>query len=158
MAEWHAVQRTRSVSTLADGRQQATSDQESVHRQQDEPGFWEWVVAALGLVLVTGMLGFLIVQAITRRATPPDIHVQPVSIHTISHGYLVEIRVRNQGNTTAAELSVEGELRSGDKTVETSETTLDYVPARSERRGGLFFTHDPRQFTLQLAPKGYRHP
>ena len=43
-------------------------------------------------------------------------------------------------------------------TIETSDTTLDYLPGRSEREGGLFFSRDPRGFDLRLRPKGYMKP
>jgi uncharacterized protein (TIGR02588 family) len=42
--------------------------------------------------------------------------------------------------------------------VETSETTFDYVPSRSQREGGLVFTADPRGYALTLQAKGYIEP
>ena len=53
---------------------------------------------------------------------------------------------------------MEGELREGTESVETSNTTIEYVPAHSERKGGLFFTSDPRQYVLRLQAKGYEKP
>ncbi len=38
---------------------------------------------------------------------------------------------------------------------QTSEVTLDYVPATSHRRGGLFFTEDPRRYPLSIREEGY---
>ena len=35
---------------------------------------------------------------------------------------------------------------------------LDYLPPHSKRRGGLFFTRDPRQFELQARAFGYEEP
>jgi uncharacterized protein (TIGR02588 family) len=126
--------------------------------QPHTPTVWEWAAAALGLLLVGGALGFLFYQALTGYEAPPDVRVQVLDVHQVGHGYLVEIRVRNYGNTTAAELTIEGELRQGDEPLETSHSTFDYVPARSQRTGGLFFTRDPRQFRLELGPKGYQKP
>ncbi len=42
--------------------------------------------------------------------------------------------------------------------METSGATLDHLPARSNRAGGLFFDHDPRAFALRLRAKGYHEP
>ena len=53
---------------------------------------------------------------------------------------------------------MEGELRSGAGSVETSDTTIEYVPPHSERKGGLFFTSDPRQHELRLRAKGFEQP
>ena len=53
---------------------------------------------------------------------------------------------------------VEGELEADTGKVETSETTIDYVPAEGEQRGGLYFRQDPRRLRLKLRAHGYREP
>jgi uncharacterized protein (TIGR02588 family) len=53
---------------------------------------------------------------------------------------------------------VQGDLRSESGTVETSEMTFQHLPARSERKGGLFFTRDPRALRLTVSARGYEHP
>src|SRR5687767_252444 len=83
------------------------SDQQQ--SQPHTPTFWEWAAAALGLLLVGSALGFLFYQALAGRETPPDVQVQVTGVHQVGHGYLVEIRVHNHGNTTAAGLTIEGE-------------------------------------------------
>jgi uncharacterized protein (TIGR02588 family) len=42
--------------------------------------------------------------------------------------------------------------------VETSQATIDYLPQRSERRGGLFFTRNPEGLDLNLRAEGYSEP
>ncbi len=80
------------------------------------------------------------------------------TITPTSNGYLVEFLAINQGETTAKGLIIEGQLTEGGQEVEKSETTLDYIPARSEREGGLFFTENPEQFEMQLRALGYEEP
>ena len=63
-------------------------------------------------------------------------------------GYLVKIWVLNYGGSTATKLTVTGELKDQTGSVETSAITFDYVPAHSQREGGLFFTRDPQQFDM----------
>jgi uncharacterized protein (TIGR02588 family) len=70
----------------------------------------------------------------------------------------VQIPVINHGGLTAAQLRIEGRLTDENRYVETSEVVIDYFPVNSRRRGGLFFTRDPRQDTLQLRAKGYADP
>ncbi len=120
--------------------------------------FWEWVAAAVGAVLVIGSIGFMLFHAIAGDDSPPDIAIQADSILAVEGGYLVMIRTRNEGGSTAAGVTVEGELSSDTGKIETSGTTVDYVPPRSERYGGLFFTRDPRQYRLDLRAKGYQEP
>ncbi len=118
----------------------------------------EWVVAAASALLVLGAAGFLLWQGSRAPASPPRITVQVDSVVRASSGWLVEFSARNDGTTTAAKLVVEGELRGGDGEAETSEATLDYVPARGSERGGLYFTRDPRRGRLTLRPLGYERP
>jgi uncharacterized protein (TIGR02588 family) len=107
---------------------------------------------------VSGSIGFLVYQAITRSSSPPDIIFNIKSIIKISNGYLVKFQAMNKGNSTAKGLIVEGQLKDGNGDVAVSETTLDYLPSHSKREGGLFFMKDPRQFELQLRALGYEQP
>ena len=118
----------------------------------------EWIVAIASAALVLGVLGFLIYDGMRSPRTPPELTVEVDSIQTAGPGYLVLFRARNVGRTTAAGVSVEGELEADTGRVETSETTIDYVPAEGEQRGGLYFRQDPRRLRLKLRAHGYREP
>ena len=115
----------------------------------------EWVVGALGAFLVAGTIGFLVWHALGRNDAPPDVRITVDRIEQLRHGYLVGFRAVNQGGSAAAQLLIEGELAGPDGPVETSEATLDYLPPRSDREGGLFFSRDPRALDLRLRAKGY---
>ncbi|MCP9496061.1 MAG: hypothetical protein MSG64_16560 [Pyrinomonadaceae bacterium MAG19_C2-C3] len=127
-------------------------------RKEKKPLIWEWIVATVGLVLVVSAIGFMLYRAIKGNASPPVISISVDSIMPTGDKFLVTFRAVNHGELTAAGLTVEGELRSGTQSVETSSATLNYVPSRSKRRGGLFFINDPRKFELKLRPKGYEQP
>ncbi|MDQ3248692.1 MAG: TIGR02588 family protein [Chloroflexota bacterium] len=118
----------------------------------------EWLVAAIGLLLVASTLGFIVYQALQENSVPPEMTVAVETVVAQRSGYLVTFRALNAGETTAAAVTVEGELRQGDQSIELSTATLDYVPAHSGRNGGLFFTHDPQQFELKLRAIGYAEP
>ena len=118
----------------------------------------EWIVAIASAALVLAMLGFLVYDGVRSPKTPPNVTVEVDSIQTAGPGYLLLFRARNTGRTTAAEVLVEGELEADSGRVETSETTLDYVPAEGEQHGGLYFRQDPRRFRLRLRAQGYRVP
>ena len=77
----------------------------------------------------------------------------------LEDGYLVQFRAFNQGGSAAAELTIEGGARQvRTASTETSEAVLDYVPARSGREGGLWFSGDPRAGRLTLRATGYAEP
>src|SRR5688572_6324822 len=129
-------------------------------KQQEENAIpiWEWIVAAIGFVLVASVIGFLLYEAIAGNRLPPDVKLSVDSVVQTRNGYLAKIIAVNEGGMTAAGVVIEGELRRGTEPVERSWTTIDYLPPRSEQRGGLFFTRDPRQFELQVRPFGYVEP
>jgi uncharacterized protein (TIGR02588 family) len=118
----------------------------------------EWIVAAASAALVLGVLGFLIYDGVRHPETPPNATVEVDSIQPAGPGYLVLFRALNGGRSTAAEVMVEGELEADTGNVETSETTIDYVPAGGEQRGGIYFAHDPRRLRLRLRAHGFREP
>jgi uncharacterized protein (TIGR02588 family) len=100
----------------------------------------------------------MLYEAIAGDSSPPDVSVKIQSVLPTQNGFRVEFRVVNAGGGAAKGLNVAGELRVGDDVVETSETTIDYVPSHSERQGGLFFTLDPHLYDLQLRAEGYETP
>ena len=118
----------------------------------------EWIVALFSAAMVLALLGFLVYQGVASPRTPPDVTIVVDSIQKAGQGYLVLFRARNGGRTTAAEVLVEGELEADTGKVERSETTIDYVPARGEQQGGLYFRSDPQHSRLRLKAHGYRDP
>ncbi|MDQ3088505.1 MAG: TIGR02588 family protein [Acidobacteriota bacterium] len=126
-------------------------------RQKETP-VWEWIIAAVGLILVVAALGTTLYRAVTEESTPPILEISVKAIVPTSNGYLVEFRVKNTGNQTAAALTIEGELKRGAESVETSTASLAYAPANSQREGGLFFTKNPNEFELNIRALGYEKP
>ena len=118
----------------------------------------EWVAASVGLALVCATIGTMVYLGLTRGSLPPDVSVEAEAITRIRNGYAVTIRAVNRGETTAADVKIDGVLESPSGIAETSEMSLRYLPPNSERKGGMFFVKDPRQFTLRLTPKGYETP
>jgi len=149
----------RCQARVADGRTDADEARLAGDRDRSaQPPAWEWVVAFLGLALVLGTLGFIAYQAVAKDDSPPEVTVHMDIIVPLDHGYLVQFRAVNQGGSTAAQVGIEGELRGENGQVERRETVIDYVPSHSYRKGGLFFSQNPRQYPLQLRAKGYAEP
>lgn len=119
---------------------------------------WEWVAAGISLLLVLGAIGFMAYEAIGAPDGPPRIHVEVDSVVAGGDSYLVEVRIRNSGPSTAADLVVEGQLHADTGVVETSEVTIQFVPGGATRRAGLFFRLDPRLYRMEIRPKGFDRP
>jgi uncharacterized protein (TIGR02588 family) len=135
-----------------------TRDPGKEHEKIDHAPLWMWGIGSLGFVLVIGSIVFMLYEAGRGDNSPPDVIVRMESIEPTRTGFLVMFRAVNQGGSTAAGLTIQGELRSGTESIETSSTTIEYLPSHSERAGGLFFTLDPRQYELQLRATGYEEP
>ncbi|WP_181703700.1 hypothetical protein [Chthonobacter albigriseus] len=118
----------------------------------------EWIVAGVGVVLVASLVVFLALQAFTQAEGPPVIVLEPVGIEKVGDHWHVEVRVRNDGFSTAAALDIAGELKDGEETVGEATATLDYLPRHSERKAGLFFNQDPGAYRLELHARGYVEP
>jgi uncharacterized protein (TIGR02588 family) len=103
-------------------------------------------------------LGIIVWDGIAGDGSPPEIVVEPLAVHAHEGGYVVELLVENRGDTTAAAVAVEGTLARAGAAVETSTASFDYVPSRSQRRGGLFFTADPREYDATVRATGYAEP
>ena len=119
----------------------------------------EWVSAAIGLAITGGMFGFLALEVLQHRdGVPPLMEVAPVALISAAERYVVEVEVKNVSRKTGAAVQIEGTLKRGNEAVETSGATVAYVPGQSQRRAGLVFTQDPRNYRLELRVTGYERP
>ncbi len=138
--------------------EEKSKDKKENRGQQKETPVWEWIIAAVGLILVVGTIGFTLYRAMTEETTPPILEFSVQAIKPTANGYLVEFRVKNTGNQTAAAVSIEGELKKGAESIEKSSASLAYAPANSVREGGLFFAKNPNEFELNIRAVGYEKP
>lgn len=145
---------------MADRSNHADDDRvpEDGGRQAERTPLLEWLAAGLGLILALGVLGFIGYHAIWGAESPPQVTVEVQQVRPFEGGYLVEIRARNRGGSTAAQVRIEAELRNGGRVVETGGTMFSFVPPDSERQGGLFFKRDPRGLRLDVRAAGYTRP
>lgn len=114
----------------------------------------EWAAAAIGLLLLLGLCFALLREfgGGNDRAVP-ILSAKIERVIRTPAGFVAEVVVSNRSRQTAAAVQVEGEL--GD---EQASATLDYVPGRSEARGGLIFKDDPRAGPIEVRVVGYELP
>lgn len=119
----------------------------------------EWITAVLGAALVLSTIGFMLYQATQNQQLPPAVMVKVGGIEQLGGIYVVQVNTYNLGDKTAASVKVEGILTNREgRQIETSEAELDYVPSHSIRQAGLFFTHDPKAYTLAVRATGFQVP
>jgi uncharacterized protein (TIGR02588 family) len=143
-------------SRASQKRERSNGDRPAQHA---EPSIWEWVAAAIGGALVVAVVAFMAYEAATLSPHPtPRLAIRIDTVVADPSGYIVEFRAINSGDATATSVLVQGELRSDTGLVERSEGTVDFVPARSWRRGGLVFARDPRTHRMEVRPVGFDRP
>ena len=119
----------------------------------------EWVASGIGLLLILSMLALLLREALSGEAGQlPAIDVAIRRIAPAGSGFVVEIEAVNGSGGTAAGVEIEGQLKSGGATIETSSAVIDYVPGHSRRSGGLFFRQDPRRHQIEVRALGFQAP
>lgn len=113
----------------------------------------EWIASAIGLVLTLGVMAMIARDAFNNSADlPPDIEVSVREQQQLGGRWLIRFDAHNRSPVTAAQVTIEGTLPGG----ETSTATIDYIPGRSTRGGGLVFTTDPQ--AVRLRPLGFQDP
>ena len=133
-----------------------TGQQGERRSEAGSPAISEWIVAAFSALLVLGVIGFLVRDAMSDPSTP-RIAFEVDSITAAGDRFLVEFRATNTG-LTVTNLLVEGTVHRGADTIDAAEATIDRLPTGGSRRGGLYFSQDPRLFRLEIHPKGYDVP
>ena len=118
----------------------------------------EWAVAALGGVILVGIIGFLIVYGWKHPEGPPEVTVEAAGIREGPGGHVVEFVARNSGNSGAEDLRIVGLLASDGDVLERREALITDLPAKGERRGGVVFKRDPAGLALELRVEGYALP
>lgn len=117
----------------------------------------EWTVFAISLALIAAVAGLLLRQQLAGAQSPPSIAVTAGAPVATAGGFAVPLDVRNDGDTTAEQVTIDVSLRwAGGE--ERAEATLPYVPYRSRRRAWVVFPRDPRDGRLAARVLGYREP
>lgn len=129
-----------------------------VAAEQRKIPLFERIVATVGAAVVLAVFAFLTVDALMGDRSPPDMRVEVVTIEQVRNGYLVQVRVINDGGRAAAHVEVEGVVTVGEGVRSTARLVVDYVPGHSEAEGGLLFDLNPRDQRLKLRALGYAAP
>lgn len=122
----------------------------------------EWWLAGISALLIAGIIGFLVLQALhtvlNTEKSKPDPVAEVINIAPISRGYRVEIAAFNHGEATAARVKFRATLQHQGETIETAEVTFDYLPGKSKRLGAVIFMRDPRLLETDIQAESYVAP
>ncbi len=121
--------------------------------QQEKIPLPEWIVAGIGVALVLLALSFLTYKALFLGTGDPEIHFKITDIASQQSGGLVLAEVSNSGGKTITAFQIIGTSGSEEHTV-----VIDFLPARSSRKFGMFFSSLPTKDEVTFTPGGYQEP
>jgi uncharacterized protein (TIGR02588 family) len=128
-------------------------------KQKLQKNWFEWVVFAVGSVLVASTLGYLTYDALTVTDAPPSIEVRTGEASARAHNFVVPVTLVNHGDQTAEGVTIEVVLENGGAELERSEFTVAFLPRRSMREGWVAFQTDPRTAqSMKARVLGYEKP
>lgn len=118
----------------------------------------EWSCFIIGLLLVAGVLGFLVRDALTTGHAPPRIEFKLGQAEELAGRFRVPVTVHNLGDRSAESLQVEVVLKAAGRE-ERGEYVVDHLPRQGTREGYVTFMTDPRKAeTLEARAAGFQAP
>ncbi|MFB2935223.1 hypothetical protein ACE1B6_08080 [Aerosakkonemataceae cyanobacterium BLCC-F154] len=109
-----------------------------------EKNWLEWIIFAVGLILVVSTLGYLIYDATTVSEAPPNIEVKIGETQPQGQNFLVPVIATNKGEQTAETVQIEVILENNGKEEESAEMEIQFLPRGAKRSGWVTFEKDPR--------------
>lgn len=118
----------------------------------------EWVVFAVGLVLVLAVLVYLLFSGASMGNEPPNIEVRLGTPEPQQFNFIVPVTVVNHGDETAASLRVEVVMQNHGQEQARGELDIPFLPRHATREGWVTFEQDPRSSQLKARVLGYQKP
>ena len=119
----------------------------------------EWSVFGISLVIILALVGYLAYDAVTMGNAPPIVDVKLGEPQPRDGSYVMSVTLRNLGDETAENVTVEVTLAEGGQDTESAEITIDFLPRQSTRVGWVTFTTDPSTVDkIQPHVLGYQVP
>lgn len=112
-------------------------------RRQDRIPAVEWVSGAIGLAIVVSTIAYLALETLKPAADQPALSVTVLQVRERDGVFVVDVEVRNDSRTAAADVHVAGRIPSTGAGEPGALARIDYVPGLSRRHASLVFGVDP---------------
>ncbi|HJQ68684.1 MAG TPA: TIGR02588 family protein [Blastocatellia bacterium] len=110
----------------------------------------EWVSLAISLLLLAVVVGVVVKLWVSETQQPARFKIEAGAARNDGGQFHLPFTLINEGDQTAAEVTVEGKIGAGGDT-ETSTTTFDFIPGHARQEGVLIFSGDPAAAQLRVA-------
>ena len=123
-----------------------------------QKNWFEWIVFAFGLILVSSTLGYLIYAGASMGHEPPSLEVRLGTPEQRQFNFIVPVTVVNHGDETAEGVRIEVVMTNGGEEIARGELDIAFVPRHATREGWVTFEQDPRASQLKARVLGYQKP
>ena len=120
----------------------------------------ERITLVISLAILAGIFALAGWANVRTGDAPPTIEVEarPEAVRETDSGYYLPIRITNTGGLTAQDVTVVGELDTGEEQPETAEITITFLAGGEEESAELVFTTDPNEGELSVGATSYLQP
>ena len=123
-----------------------------------QKNWFEWIVFALALILVSSTLGYLIFAGASMGHEPPSLEVRLGTPEQRQFNFIVPVTVVNHGDETAEGVLIEVVMANGGEEIARGELDVAFLPRHATRQGWVTFEQDPRTAQLKARVLGYQKP
>jgi uncharacterized protein (TIGR02588 family) len=118
----------------------------------------EWVTLGTSALVVAGVAGFLIYEALREDSPFVPVHARVLMEQVRQEGgrYVVPVEVRNDGRQTLKEFKIHIRYRSIDGTPQNSDFLIDYLGERKSQKVYLYFDRAPSELRVEVEPFAYQ--
>lgn len=109
----------------------------------------EWFSLGISLTLLSAVVATVASLWLKPSLKPAEFTVEPGEVRPANNHYYLPITITNEGDATAAEVTVEGTLETTSPE-EVAATTFDFIPARSQAEGVLIFSEEPSTASVRV--------
>lgn len=131
----------------------------SLHQFQKRLRSAETLTFAIAALVLSILIGLILYLWVTQTDQPPILTVQQNQPIRVEQGqFYVPFTLKNTGGQTAESVQVIGELKQGDRTIESGDQQIDFLSSFEEEEGAFLFTSDPRTADLTIRVASYKLP
>ena len=109
----------------------------------------EWFSLGISLTLLTGVVAMVASLWLHPSLKPAEFTVESGEVRAANDHYYLPVTIKNEGDATAAEVTVEGTLGTTSPE-EVANTTFAFIPARSKAEGVLIFSEEPSTASVRV--------
>ena len=124
-------------------------------RQDRSPA--EWITLGFGVAVIAALVVLVTYLYVVSGSNLPVIVATPLTAEIRQDGdlYYLPVAVRNDGDRTAEDVIIQGELVAGG-TTQSGEFILDFLAGGETRRGTLIFSRNPADSPLTVRATSFR--